>query len=296
MLVAIPVDPWTHVGVPLLAACACLIYPPALDQLGPRVHALTRCFTAVCAARCCVLSRRALQEVLAETGQEVPGWLGNIAQRHAPYGQKSRRGGGRFGGRDFRKDFGGHNNCECHLSRCSQGSRGREGSCRDFGAGTGSWPVGVLACVEQPPCFPLSGVGPPACLLTLPAATGGMPVAALQTPTSATAAMAAAVAAMVVVAMAAAVAATAAVAMAVAVAAVSILAWRCGAQQLPSANSNSFLAQLSAQLSAKAVDRLCACVSVKTSRRLPCCPCCVWSIAAADGGGGYGGGAPSAWD
>jgi len=55
---------------------------------------------------------RALQEVLAETGQEVPGWLGNIAQRHAPYGQKSRRGGGRFGGRDFRKDFGGHNNCE----------------------------------------------------------------------------------------------------------------------------------------------------------------------------------------
>lgn len=53
-----------------------------------------------------------MQEVLAETGQEVPGWLGNIAQRHAPYGQKSRRGGGRFGGRDFRKDFGGHNNCE----------------------------------------------------------------------------------------------------------------------------------------------------------------------------------------
>ena len=53
--------------------------------------------------------------MLAETGQEVPGWLGNIAQRHAPYGQKSRRGGGRFGGRDFRKDFGGHNNCECAL-------------------------------------------------------------------------------------------------------------------------------------------------------------------------------------
>lgn len=59
-----------------------------------------------------LMSCRALQEVLAETGQEVPGWLGNIAQRHAPYGQKSRRGGGRFGGRDFRKDFGGHNNCE----------------------------------------------------------------------------------------------------------------------------------------------------------------------------------------
>lgn len=58
------------------------------------------------------LLHRSLQEVLAETGQEVPGWLQNIATRHAPYGQKSRRGGGRFGGRDFRKDFGGHNNCE----------------------------------------------------------------------------------------------------------------------------------------------------------------------------------------
>jgi hypothetical protein len=59
-----------------------------------------------------LLSNRALQEVLSETGQEVPGWLANIASRHAPYGTKSRRGGGRFGGRDFRKDFGGHSNCE----------------------------------------------------------------------------------------------------------------------------------------------------------------------------------------
>lgn len=50
--------------------------------------------------------------MLSETGQEVPGWLANFAARHAPYGQKSRRGGGRFGGRDFRKDFGGHANCE----------------------------------------------------------------------------------------------------------------------------------------------------------------------------------------
>lgn len=57
-----------------------------------------------------ILPHRALQEVLSETGQEVPGWLANIAARHAPYGTKSRRGGGRFGGRDFRKDFGGHSN------------------------------------------------------------------------------------------------------------------------------------------------------------------------------------------
>ncbi len=46
--------------------------------------------------------------MLAETGQEVPGWLQNISTRHAPYGAKAgRRGGGRFGGRDFRKDHGG---------------------------------------------------------------------------------------------------------------------------------------------------------------------------------------------
>ena len=51
---------------------------------------------------------RALNEVLSETGQEVPGWLANLAARHAPYGQKGRGGGrGRFGGRDFRKDHGG---------------------------------------------------------------------------------------------------------------------------------------------------------------------------------------------
>lgn len=67
--------------------------------------------TVYCCVALSALAYRSLQEVLSETGQEVPGWLGNIATRHAPYGTKTRRGGGRFGGRDFRKDFGGHN-CE----------------------------------------------------------------------------------------------------------------------------------------------------------------------------------------
>jgi hypothetical protein len=86
-------------------------------------------------------NHRPLQELLAETGQELPGWLQNIATRHAPYGQKSgRRGGGRFGGRDFRKDFGGAHGCEFEAAGgaaaagradSSSGGGGRLG-CRDF--------------------------------------------------------------------------------------------------------------------------------------------------------------------
>ena len=36
-----------------------------------------------------------------------PGWLQNFASRMPGYGGKSRRGGGRFGGRDARKEYGG---------------------------------------------------------------------------------------------------------------------------------------------------------------------------------------------
>lgn len=46
---------------------------------------------------------KALVETLAETNQEVPEWLGIVADRAIPYGAPKRRGG-RFGGRDFRKD------------------------------------------------------------------------------------------------------------------------------------------------------------------------------------------------
>ena len=50
---------------------------------------------------------RSLMEMLSETNQAVPGWLQNFASRTPSYGQKGRRGGGRFGGRDARKEFGG---------------------------------------------------------------------------------------------------------------------------------------------------------------------------------------------
>lgn len=49
-------------------------------------------------------------EMLSETNQAVPGWLQNFASRAGSFGGgKSRRGGGRFGGRDFRKDSGAAN-------------------------------------------------------------------------------------------------------------------------------------------------------------------------------------------
>ncbi|KAJ9526153.1 hypothetical protein QJQ45_009620 [Haematococcus lacustris] len=50
---------------------------------------------------------RPLLEVLSETHQAVPGWLQNYAARAPSFGGKNRRGGGRFGGRDVRKEYGG---------------------------------------------------------------------------------------------------------------------------------------------------------------------------------------------
>lgn len=47
---------------------------------------------------------RSLSELMQEANQEVPAWLARFAAR-ASYGGKNRRGGGgRFGGRDFRRD------------------------------------------------------------------------------------------------------------------------------------------------------------------------------------------------
>ncbi|KAK4432193.1 DEAD-box ATP-dependent RNA helicase 52 [Sesamum alatum] len=44
-----------------------------------------------------------LAGLMQEANQEVPDWLTRFASR-APYGSKNRRGGGRFGARDFRRD------------------------------------------------------------------------------------------------------------------------------------------------------------------------------------------------
>ena len=54
---------------------------------------------------------KSLADMLAETNQEVPGWLQNFAARVGSFGSgRNRRGGNRFGGRDFRKD--GNSGCK----------------------------------------------------------------------------------------------------------------------------------------------------------------------------------------
>ncbi|KAK3011077.1 hypothetical protein RJ639_012155 [Escallonia herrerae] len=47
---------------------------------------------------------RSLSELMQEANQEVPAWLSRFAAKASYGGGKNRRGGGRFGGRDFRRD------------------------------------------------------------------------------------------------------------------------------------------------------------------------------------------------
>ncbi|XP_050229711.1 DEAD-box ATP-dependent RNA helicase 37-like [Mercurialis annua] len=52
---------------------------------------------------------RPMSDLMQEANQEVPAWLTRYASRVSFGGGKNRRtGGGRFGGRDFRKDYGGN--------------------------------------------------------------------------------------------------------------------------------------------------------------------------------------------
>lgn len=46
---------------------------------------------------------KSVAELMKEANQEEPDWLTCYAS-HVSYGGKGRHGGGRFGGRDFRKD------------------------------------------------------------------------------------------------------------------------------------------------------------------------------------------------
>ncbi|GFP79848.1 dead-box ATP-dependent RNA helicase 37 [Phtheirospermum japonicum] len=70
---------------------------------------------------------RPLADLMKEANQEVPDWLTRFASRASYGGGKSRRGGGRFGGRDFRKD-----------SSFSRGGGGGYGGGSDYyGGGSG---------------------------------------------------------------------------------------------------------------------------------------------------------------
>ncbi|KAG9137753.1 hypothetical protein Leryth_019390 [Lithospermum erythrorhizon] len=76
---------------------------------------------------------RPLAELMQESNQEVPEWLQRYASR-ASYGGKSKRsGGGRFGGRDFRRDSsysraGGGGSSDYYGSNSSGGGYGNHGS------------------------------------------------------------------------------------------------------------------------------------------------------------------------
>lgn len=47
---------------------------------------------------------RSLADLMKESNQEVPAWLARYAARSSYGGKNRRSGGGRFGGRDFRRD------------------------------------------------------------------------------------------------------------------------------------------------------------------------------------------------
>jgi ATP-dependent RNA helicase DDX3X len=47
---------------------------------------------------------RSLAELMQESNQEVPAWLSRYAARSSFGGGRNRRSGGRFGGRDFRRE------------------------------------------------------------------------------------------------------------------------------------------------------------------------------------------------
>ncbi|XP_075508776.1 DEAD-box ATP-dependent RNA helicase 37-like [Primulina tabacum] len=84
---------------------------------------------------------KSLADLMQEANQEVPEWLTRFASR-APYGGKSRRGGGRFGGRDFRRDssFNRTGSGSDHYGGGSGGGFGGYGGGGGYGQGmTSAW-------------------------------------------------------------------------------------------------------------------------------------------------------------
>lgn len=79
---------------------------------------------------------RPLSDLMQEANQEVPAWLTRYASRtsHSGGGGRNRRsGGGRFGGRDFRRD-GSHNRGQDFYGGANSGGYGVSGG---YGGGYG---------------------------------------------------------------------------------------------------------------------------------------------------------------
>lgn len=87
---------------------------------------------------------KSLADLMLEANQEVPEWLTRYASRASYGGGKGRRGGGRFGGRDFRRDpsynRGGSGNDYYGGGGASGGYGNNYGGGGGYGAGvTSAW-------------------------------------------------------------------------------------------------------------------------------------------------------------
>ena len=84
---------------------------------------------------------RSLAELMQESNQEVPAWLSRYAARSSYGGGKNRRsGGGRFGGRDFRRDSSFNRGTTDYYSGGSTGYGASGGYSGGYGPGvTSAW-------------------------------------------------------------------------------------------------------------------------------------------------------------
>ncbi|KAB5572863.1 hypothetical protein DKX38_000057 [Salix brachista] len=78
---------------------------------------------------------RPLSELMQEANQEVPAWLSRYAARPSFGGKNRRSGGGRFGGRDFRRDSSFNRGSSDYYGGSSGGYGGASGG---YGGGHGS--------------------------------------------------------------------------------------------------------------------------------------------------------------
>ncbi|XP_016470923.2 DEAD-box ATP-dependent RNA helicase 11 [Nicotiana tabacum] len=83
---------------------------------------------------------KSLSDLMTEANQEVPAWLSRFAAR-SNYGGKSRRGGGRFGGRDFRRDSSYNRGAADYYGGANMNSGYASGGYSSYGAAgvTSAW-------------------------------------------------------------------------------------------------------------------------------------------------------------
>ncbi|CAF2112819.1 DEAD-box ATP-dependent RNA helicase 52-like [Brassica napus] len=85
-----------------------------------------------------------LAELMQEANQEVPDWLSRYASRASFGGGKNKRSGGRFGGRDFRRESGGYGGGP----RGGYGGGPGGGYGGDYGGGYGGGPGGGYGAMQ----------------------------------------------------------------------------------------------------------------------------------------------------